>query len=62
MTEMGKENFAAHIRLDSIANKKHLFDRAPYGRIQGEISVWKDVPYFSEVGQTVKVLCQKTGK
>lgn len=49
MAEMGKENFAPHIRLDTITNKKHLFGLGPYGRMQGEISVWDGVPYFSAV-------------
>jgi acetolactate decarboxylase len=59
MTEMGKENFAAHISLDSIANKKHLFGMGPYGRMQGEISVWDGVPYFSEVGQNGEGIVSK---
>lgn len=49
MTDMGKENFAPHIRLDTITNKRHLFGMGPYGKMQGEISVWDGVPYFSEV-------------
>jgi acetolactate decarboxylase len=49
MSEMGKENFAPHIKLDTIANKKHLFGMGPYGRMQGEISVFDGVPYFSTV-------------
>jgi acetolactate decarboxylase len=56
---MGKENFAAHISLDSIANKKHLFGMGPYGRMQGEISVWDGVPYFSEVGQNGEGIVSK---
>jgi acetolactate decarboxylase len=49
MAEMGKENFAPHIKQDTISNKKHLFGLGPYGRMEGEISIWDGVPYFSEV-------------
>lgn len=49
MSTMGKENFVPHIRLDTISNKKHLFGMGPYGRMQGEISVWDGVPYYSYV-------------
>jgi acetolactate decarboxylase len=49
MADMGKENFAPHIRLDTITHKKYLFGLGPFGRMQGEISVWDGVPYFSVV-------------
>jgi acetolactate decarboxylase len=49
MTDMGKENFAPHIKLDTISNKKHLYGMGPYGRMQGEISVFDGKPIFSSV-------------
>lgn len=52
MTDMGKENFAPHIKLDTIANKKHLFGMGPYGRMQGEISVFDGKPFYSSVDET----------
>ena len=51
MTEMGKENFASHIKLDTITNKKHLFGMGPYGRMQGEISVFDGKPFYSSVDE-----------
>ncbi len=51
MTEMGKENFAPHIKLDTITNKKHLFGMGPYGRMQGEISVFDGKPFYSSVDE-----------
>ncbi len=51
MTEMGKENFAPHIKLDTIANKKHLFGMGPYGKMQGEISIFDGKPYYSSVDE-----------
>lgn len=49
MADMGKENFAPHIKLDTISNKKHLYGMGPYGRMQGEISVFDGKPYYSSV-------------
>jgi acetolactate decarboxylase len=49
MATMGKENFAPHIKLDTIAHKKHLFGIGPYGRMEGEITVWDGTPYYSSV-------------
>lgn len=54
MSDMGKENFAPHIKLDTIANKKHLFGMGPYGRMQGEISVFDGKPFFSSVDENGK--------
>ena len=51
MIEMGKENFASHIKLDTITNKKHLFDMGPYGRMHGEISVFDGKPFYSSVDE-----------
>lgn len=51
MTEMSKENFALHIKLDTITNKKHLFGMGPYGRMQGEISVFDGKPFYSHVDE-----------
>lgn len=51
MTDMGKENFAPHIKLDTIKNKKHLFGMGPYGRMQGEISVFDGKPFYSSVDE-----------
>ncbi len=39
MSEMGKENFAPHIKIDTISNKEHLFGMGPLGRMQGEITI-----------------------
>ncbi|MCP9757584.1 hypothetical protein EGI26_20675 [Lacihabitans sp. CCS-44] len=51
MYSMGKENFAPHIKLDTISNKKHLFGMGPYGKMQGEISVFDGKPFFSSVDE-----------
>lgn len=45
MSEMGKENFAPHIRLDTLAQKKHLFGLGPLGRMQGEITILDGKPF-----------------
>ncbi len=44
MTEMGKENFAPHIRLDTLKNKAYFFGMGPLGRMQGEITVLNGKP------------------
>lgn len=62
MTDMGKENFAPHIRLDTISHKKHLFGIGPYGRMQGEISVWDGVPNFSTVNADGEGVVSKNWK
>ena len=51
MTDMGKENFAPNIKLDTIFNKNHLFGMGPYGRMQGEITVFDGKPYYSSVDE-----------
>jgi alpha-acetolactate decarboxylase/formylmethanofuran dehydrogenase subunit E len=51
MADMGKENFAPHIKLDTIFNKKHLYGMGPYGRMQGEISVFDGKPFYSSVDE-----------
>lgn len=51
MADMGKENFAPHIKLDTISNKKHLFGMGPYGRMQGEISIFDGKPFYSSVDE-----------
>lgn len=59
MMDMGKENFAPHIKLDTISNKKHLFGLGPFGRMQGEISVWDSVPYYSQVNNNGEGIVSK---
>ena len=59
MSEMGKENFAPHIKIDTISNKKHLFAMGPLGRMQGEITIWNSVPFFSEVNATGEGIVSK---
>lgn len=51
MSDMGKENFAPHIKLDTISKKKHLFGMGPYGKMQGEISVFDGKPFYSSVDE-----------
>lgn len=62
MSTMGKENFAPHIKLDTIANKKHLFGMGPYGRMQGEITVWDGTPYYSSVNNLGEGIVSKSWK
>ncbi|MDZ7879793.1 MAG: acetolactate decarboxylase [Saprospiraceae bacterium] len=47
MQDMGKDNFAPHIQLDTIAEKAHLFAMGPYGKMQGEITVFDGKPFFA---------------
>lgn len=51
MSEMGKENFAPHIKLDTIANKKHLYGIGPYNRMLGEITIVDGKPFYSSVNE-----------
>jgi acetolactate decarboxylase len=51
MSEMGKENFAPHIRLDTIPRKTHFFGLGPLGRMQGEITVLDGKPFGASVNQ-----------
>jgi acetolactate decarboxylase len=51
MSEMGKMNFAASIRLDTLPTNQHLFALGPYGRMQGEITVLDGSPMIAQVQQ-----------
>lgn len=51
MTDMGKDNFAPHIKLDTITNKKHLFGMGPYDRMHGEINIFDGKPFYSSVDE-----------
>ena len=51
MSNMGKENFAPHIALDTLKTKKNLYGMGPLGRMQGEITVWKGQPYSVSVNE-----------
>jgi alpha-acetolactate decarboxylase len=51
MAEMGKQNFAPNLKLDTILNKKHLFGMGPYGKMQGEITVFDGKPFYSSVDE-----------
>ncbi|MES2520526.1 MAG: acetolactate decarboxylase [Bacteroidota bacterium] len=44
MVNMGKENFASHIQLDTIQVKKNLFGMGPLGKMQGEITIFDGKP------------------
>lgn len=45
MSNMGKENFAPHISLDTLSNKKTLVGLGPLGKMQGEIMVLDGKPF-----------------
>lgn len=49
MANMGKENFAPHIRLDTLPNKNTLVGLGPLGRMQGEIMVLDGKPFAVSV-------------
>ena len=44
MSEMGKNNFASAIDLDTIKNKSNLYAIGPYGKMQGEITIFNGSP------------------
>lgn len=56
MQDMGKDNFAPHIQLDTIANKTHLYGMGPYGKMQGEITVFDGKPMFATAFEPRKAL------
>ena len=49
MSEMGKTNYAPAIRLDTLSNSAHLYAIGPYGKMQGEITVFDGVPMIASV-------------
>jgi acetolactate decarboxylase len=51
MSNMGKENFAPHINLDTISTKSHFFGMGPLGRMQGEITVLNGKPFEASVNE-----------
>lgn len=48
MTQMGKENFKATILLDTLS-KANLYGLGPYGKMQGEITVFNGKPLIAQV-------------
>jgi acetolactate decarboxylase len=51
MSGMDKDNFAPHIKIDTLTHKKHLFGMGPYGRMQGEITIFDGKPFYSSVDE-----------
>lgn len=51
MSNMGKENFAPHINLDTISTKSHFFGMGPLGRMQGEVTVVDGKPFGASVNE-----------
>jgi acetolactate decarboxylase len=51
MSNMGKENFAPHINLDTVSTKTHFFGMGPLGRMQGEITVLNGKPFGASVNE-----------
>ncbi len=51
MQDMGKMNFAPTIRVDTIADKEHLFGIGPLGRMQGEITIVDGKPLSASVNE-----------
>lgn len=49
MSDMGKDNFYPHIKIDTISNRKHLFGMGPLGKMQGEITIFDGIPYQASV-------------
>ncbi|MDZ7899287.1 MAG: acetolactate decarboxylase [Arcicella sp.] len=62
MSEMGKDNFAPHISLDSIKNKKHLYALGPLGKMQGEITVVDGKPFGVKVNADGDGIVKKNWK
>jgi acetolactate decarboxylase len=51
MSDMGKENFAPHINLDTVSTKVHFFGMGPLGRMQGEITIINGKPFGASVNE-----------
>jgi len=51
MNNMGKENFAPHINLDTLSSKTHFFCLGLLGRMQGEITVLNGKPLGASVNE-----------
>lgn len=62
MSDMGKENFAPHIRLDTIAAQSHFFGMGPLGRMQGEITVLNGKPFGASVNEKGEGVVQENWK
>lgn len=60
MSEMGKENFAPHIKLDTISTKTHFFGMGPLGRMQGEITVLNGKPFGASVNEKGEGVVQES--
>lgn len=56
MQDMGKDNFASHIQLDTIANKIHLYGMGPYEKMQGEITIFDGKPMYATAFEPKKAL------
>ena len=59
MSNMGKENFAPHINLDTVATKTHFFGMGPLGRMQGEITVLNGKPFGASVNEKGEGIVQE---
>jgi acetolactate decarboxylase len=49
MSEMGSNDFAAAVQLDTLSNKANLFAIGPYRKMQGEITVFNGVPMIASI-------------
>jgi acetolactate decarboxylase len=56
MQDMGKDGFAPHIQLDTISNKTHLYGMGPYGKMQGEITIFDGKPMYATAFEPKKAL------
>lgn len=56
MQDMGKNDFAPHIQLDTISQKSHLYAMGPYGKMQGEITVFDGKPFFVTAYEAKKAM------
>ena len=59
MSNMGKENFAPHISLDTVSTKTHFFGMGPLGRMQGEITVLNGKPFGASVNEKGEGIVQE---
>ncbi|MEQ9375334.1 MAG: acetolactate decarboxylase [Imperialibacter sp.] len=60
MSEMGKNNFAPQLWLDTLTNKDHLYGLGPYGPMQGEITIVDGKPFYASAYEEGKSVIGQT--
>lgn len=60
MNDMGKNNFATQVWLDTIPQKTHLYGMGPYDRMKGEIMIFDGKPFYASAFEEGKAVVSQS--